>query len=45
MRRRFGSDGALVDSRVELYNIRLLKLPKEHEEKVVGGNILRRLPK
>jgi uncharacterized protein len=39
----FGSDGPLVDSRVELYKIRLLKLPKESEEKILSGNILRLL--
>src|SRR5262249_48498634 len=39
----FGSDGPLVDSRVELFKIRLLKLPKEHEAKVLSGNILRLL--
>jgi len=39
----FGSDGPLVDSRVELYKIRLLKLPKEKERLVLGGNILRLL--
>jgi len=37
----FGSDGPLVDSRVELYKIKLLKLPKEKEQLVLGGNILR----
>ncbi|MHC4168163.1 MAG: amidohydrolase family protein [Planctomycetota bacterium] len=37
----FGSDGPLVDSRVELYKIRLLKLTKEKEQLVLGGNILR----
>jgi uncharacterized protein len=37
----FGTDGPLVDSRVELFKIRLLKLPKEHEAKVLSGNILR----
>jgi uncharacterized protein len=40
----FGSDGPLVDSRVELYKIRLLKLPEDQEEKVLSGNILRLLP-
>jgi uncharacterized protein len=39
----FGSDGPLVDSRVELFKIRLLKLPREHEAKVLSGNILRLL--
>ncbi len=39
----FGSDGPLVDSRVELFKIRLLKLSKEHEAKVLSGNILRML--
>lgn len=37
----FGSDGPLVDSRVELYKIKLLKLPREKERLVLGGNILR----
>jgi predicted TIM-barrel fold metal-dependent hydrolase len=40
----FGSDGPLVDSRVELYKIRLLKLSSDHEAKVLSGNILRLLP-
>jgi predicted TIM-barrel fold metal-dependent hydrolase len=40
----FGSDGPLVDSRAELHEIRLLKLPREQEAKVLGGNILRLLP-
>jgi predicted TIM-barrel fold metal-dependent hydrolase len=40
----FGSDGPDADSRVELYKIRLLKLPRDHEEKVLGGNVLRLLP-
>jgi uncharacterized protein len=35
----FGSDGPLVDARVELYKIRLLKLPAESETLVLGGNI------
>jgi predicted TIM-barrel fold metal-dependent hydrolase len=39
----FGSDGPLVDSRVELYKVRLLKLPRDHEAKVLSGNILRLL--
>lgn len=39
----FGSDGPLLDSRVELYKIRLLKLAPEHEALVLGGNILRLL--
>jgi uncharacterized protein len=39
----FGSDGPLVDSRVELFKIRLLKLSKDHEAKVLSGNILRLL--
>ena len=40
----FGSDGPLVDSRVELYKIRLLKLSGKDEAKVLSGNILRLLP-
>ncbi|MBI4660955.1 MAG: amidohydrolase family protein [Verrucomicrobia bacterium] len=39
----FGSDGPLVDSRVELHKIRLLKLPPEKERLVLSGNILRLL--
>lgn len=39
----FGSDGPLVDSRVELYKIRLLQLPPKQEELVLGRNILRLL--
>lgn len=39
----FGSDGPLVDSRVELHKIRLLKLPREKEELVLGRNLLRLL--
>ncbi|HXG35315.1 MAG TPA: amidohydrolase family protein [Bryobacteraceae bacterium] len=40
----FGSDGPEVDARVELYKIRLLKLPPEAEAMVLGGNIARLLP-
>lgn len=39
----FGSDGPLVDSRVELHKIRLLKLPSAKEALILGGNILRLL--
>lgn len=39
----FGSDGPLVDARVELYKIRLLKLPPEKEALILGGNIRRLL--
>ena len=39
----FGSDGPLVDSRVELYKVRLLRLPREKEALVLGGNIRRLL--
>lgn len=41
----FGSDGPELDSRVELYKIKLLKLPPEDQAQVLGGNILRLLPK
>jgi predicted TIM-barrel fold metal-dependent hydrolase len=37
----FGSDGPLVNSQVELYKIRLLKLPKEKEQMILSGNITR----
>jgi len=39
----FGSDGPELDSRVELYKIKLLKLRPADEAKVLGGNILRLL--
>lgn len=39
------SDSPLVDSRVELYKIRLLRLPQEKEQLILGGNILRLLGK
>ena len=41
----FGSDGPELDSRVELYKIKLLKLSPSDEAKVLGGNIARLLPK
>lgn len=41
----FGSDGPEVDSRVELYKIRLLKLRPAEEARILGGNILDLLPK
>lgn len=41
----FGSDGPELDSRVELYKIRLLKLSPADESRVLGGNITRLLPK
>lgn len=41
----FGSDGPLVNSQVELYKIRLLKLPQTKEQLILGGNILRLLGK
>ncbi len=37
----FGSDGPLVDARVELHKVRLLKLPPAKEALVLGGNIRR----
>lgn len=39
----FGSDGPELDSRVELYKVKLLKLGAEGEAKVLGGNIARLL--
>ena len=41
----FGSDGPLVNSQVELYKVRLLRLPQTKEQLVLGGNILRLLGK
>jgi predicted TIM-barrel fold metal-dependent hydrolase len=39
----FGSDGPELDSRVELYKVRLLKLDRDAEAQVVGGNIAKLL--
>ena len=39
----FGSDEPESDCRLEIFKIRNLKLPKEHEEMILGGNILRLL--
>lgn len=39
----FGSDEPEVDCRKEVFKIRVLKLPKEKEELILGGNILRLL--
>jgi predicted TIM-barrel fold metal-dependent hydrolase len=41
----FGSDGPELDSRVELYKIKLLKMAPADEAKVLGGNIARLLPR
>jgi len=40
----FGSDGPELDSRVELYKVKLLKLKPEEEAQVLGGNVLKLLP-
>ena len=39
----FGSDGPELDSRVELFKVRLLKLSPADEARVLGGNILKLL--
>ena len=39
----FGSDEPESDCRLEIFKIRNLKLPKEHEEMILGGNMLRLL--
>ena len=39
----FGTDGPLVDQRVEMNKMSLLKLPRDKAEKILGGNILRLL--
>lgn len=41
----FGSDGPDCDSRLEIFKIRMLKLPPEQEEKILGGNMRRLLNK
>ena len=39
----FGSDETEIDCRVEIFKIRVLKLPREKEELILGGNMLRLL--
>jgi predicted TIM-barrel fold metal-dependent hydrolase len=39
----FGSDAPSVDARIELFKIRLLRLPRAKEEKILGGNARRLL--
>lgn len=39
----FGSDGPLLHPALELYKIKLLRLPEEHERLITGGNVLRLL--
>ena len=41
----FGSDEPEVDCRLEIFKIRVLKLTKEQEEKILGGNMARLLSK
>jgi uncharacterized protein len=41
----FGTDGPELDSRVELYKVKLLKLKPAEEAMVLAGNIIRLLPK
>jgi predicted TIM-barrel fold metal-dependent hydrolase len=37
----FGSDEPEIDCRLEIFKIRVLKLPREKEELILGGNMLR----
>jgi predicted TIM-barrel fold metal-dependent hydrolase len=39
----FGSDGPWLHPGLELYKIRLLKLPQDDEQLILGGNVLRLL--
>jgi predicted TIM-barrel fold metal-dependent hydrolase len=41
----YGTDEPEVDTRLEIFKIRMLKLPKEKEEMILGGNMLRLLSK
>jgi uncharacterized protein len=41
----FGSDEPEVDCRLEIFKVRMLKLPKEQEEMILGGNMQRLLDK
>jgi predicted TIM-barrel fold metal-dependent hydrolase len=39
----FGSDEPEVDCRLEIFKVRMLKLPKAQEQMILGGNILKLL--
>lgn len=41
----FGSDGPDTNNALEIFKIRMLKLPKPQEELILGGNMLRLLSK
>jgi predicted TIM-barrel fold metal-dependent hydrolase len=41
----FGSDEPEVDCRLEIFKVRVLKLPREQEQLILGGNMLRLLSK
>ena len=41
----FGSDEPEVDCRLEIFKVRVLKLPKPEEQQILGGNMLRLLSK
>ena len=41
----FGSDEPEVDCRLEIFKVRVLKLPKKQEQMILGGNMLRLLSK
>ena len=41
----FGSDEPEVDCRLEIFKVRVLKLPKAHQEMILGGNMARLLGK
>ena len=41
----FGSDEPEVDCRLEIFKVRVLKLPKEQEQMILGGNLARLLGK
>lgn len=41
----FGSDEPEVDCRLEIFKVRMLKLPKQQEQMILGGNMVRLLNK
>ncbi len=41
----YGSDEPEVDCRLEIFKVRMLKLPKEQEAMILGGNMPRLLSK
>jgi predicted TIM-barrel fold metal-dependent hydrolase len=41
----YGTDEPEVDTRLEIFKVRVLKLPKDKEQAILGGNMVRLLSK